>query len=1049
MKRPDWTGHAFAVLLVGMLLWQPTAHAQTGTSVLQGVVVDATKKPQEGAIVTVTSPALQVEQIAATDSSGFYRIPNLPAGTYLLRVDKEGFLPHERASIALRGDVTFQLNVDLITEASQQERVVIIERPPAIDLGSSSTTTTISEDMVRRVPIARPGGKGAGVRSFESMAEAAPAAKADLYGTSIAGTSSPENRYLIDGLSVNNTAYGIGGTHLTSEFIKEINVVTGGYLPEYGRSTGGILSVTTKSGSNQIKGSAWSYFTPGALEGKAELARQTGQTVVTQRPQIDFITDFGADIGFPIIKDRLWLYGGVQLSSTRYDLKRHFSAVQKDPAGMPMAPDPVTGERPRVDIPGTEQKYDADGNSLQAIAKLSYAPNADHNISFTSIYAPFRSGDDGGYGIDPELGVPEIDPSRQIYLNGQQRALANQFTTDSFDNTVKWTASTSNKRILVDTTVGWHHETNDILPADGSDVGSLNGLAGESAVVFRRTMPHPITDFESGIPDGFCDPAGSPNAVFCPVTSYSTTSNTDLPRHSLLDRYQARSVLSILAQALGHHVFKVGADLELTSYNLKKAYAGKEIFRENTGGTTFSDYRRFGYLTGPDEVVTLTARSTDTKTWNIGGFIQDSWSIIDKVTVNLGVRYDSQYIYDSAGNIGVALPYQFAPRTGFIWDPTQQGRAKLFGSYARYYSSVALDMADRSLSGDPTITSVRPKGGCDPTMPAMQRTNCDDPASKVTLGSSLSPNQQWLVTGGGFTPVDPDLQPSSQDEIVIGGEYQILGESRVGLSYTKRWLGDVIEDMSRDEATTYFLGNPGRGIAASFPKAKRDFDAITAYFSRAFYQNWLAQASYTLSWLRGNYNGLFKPENGQLDPNILSDFDLESLLPNADGALPGDRRHQFKLFGAYDLPIGTRQHVQAGIGARASSGAPSDYLGSHFIYGSDVAFVLERGSGERLPWQYSADLQIGYGINLGKDMDLTFTIDAYNLFNFQAGIARDSTYTRGEVLPIPGGKGTNDLGRLTNSDGSMFDPKDVNPNFGKITAYQAPRLVRFGLRFNY
>jgi outer membrane receptor protein involved in Fe transport len=1049
MKRPLWTGLACAVSLAGALLWQPAAHAQTGTSVLQGVVANSAKKPIEGAIVTVSSPALQVEQIAATDSSGFYRIPNLPAGKYLLRVENEGFLPHERAEIALRGDVTFQLNVELITEASQQERVVIIERPPAIDLGSSSTTTTISEEMVRRVPIARPGAKGAGVRSFESMAEAAPAAKGDLYGTSIAGTSSPENRYLIDGLSVNNTAYGIGGTHLTTEFIKEVNVVTGGYLPEYGRSTGGILSVTTKSGSNQIKGSAWSYFTPGVLEGSPKLARQTGQTVVTERPQIDFITDFGADIGFPIIRDKLWLYGGVQLSSTRYDLKRHFESVNVDANGMPLPNDPATGAPPRSVIPGTEQKYDADGNALQAIVKLSYAPNADHNLSFTSIVAPFRSGGGGGYGIDPELGVPEIDPSRQIYLNGQQQALANVFNTNSFDNTVKWTAATSGKRILVDTTVGWHHESNDILPADGSDVGSGTGLAGTASVVFRRTKPHPITDFEENIPAGFCDAPGTAEAIRCPVTSYSTNSSTDLPRHSLLDRYQARSVLSVLAQALGHHVFKIGADVELTTYDLKKAYVGKEIFRENTAGTTFSDYRKFGYLVGPDEAVTLTARSTDTKTWQIGGFLQDSWSILDKVTVNLGVRYDSQYVYDSAGQLGVALPYQFAPRTGVIWDPSQTGRAKVFASYARYYSSVALDMADRALSGDPTITSVRPRASCDPRDLNMQQTACQADGSKVTLGDTFTPNQQWTVTGGGFTPIDPNLEPSSQDEIVIGGEYQILGESRIGLSYTKRWLGNIIEDMSRDEATTYFLGNPGRGIAASFPKAKRNFDAVTAYFTRSFHDNWLAQASYTLSWLRGNYNGLFKPENGQLDPNILSDFDLESLLPNADGWLPGDRRHQVKLFGAYDYPIAKNMHLQAGIGARASSGAPSDYLGSHFIYGSDVAFVLERGSGQRLPWQYSGDVQVGYGIDLGSNYDLTLTIDAYNIFNFQAGVGRDSTYTRGEVLPIPGGKSANDLGRLTTSEGGMFDPKDVNPNFGKITAYQAPRLVRFGLRLNY
>src|SRR5207244_4726080 len=139
--------HAFAVLLLTTLGWLPRAHAQTGTSIIQGVVTDATKKtPLEGAIVTVTSPALQVEQIAATDSSGFYRVPNLPPGTYLVRVDRDGYLPHERAQIALRADITLQVNVDLLTEASQAQQIVVVQRAPTIHLGSSSVTTTIPQD---------------------------------------------------------------------------------------------------------------------------------------------------------------------------------------------------------------------------------------------------------------------------------------------------------------------------------------------------------------------------------------------------------------------------------------------------------------------------------------------------------------------------------------------------------------------------------------------------------------------------------------------------------------------------------------------------------------------------------------------------------------------------------------------------------------------------------------------------------------------------------------------------------------------------------------
>src|SRR6185436_17654053 len=216
--------------------------------------------------------------------------------------------------------------------------------------------------------------------------------------------------------------------------------------------------------------------------------------------------------------------------------------------------------------------------------------------------------------------------------------------------------------------------------------------------------------------------------------------------------------------------------------DLRKGYSGGDLYREGRTGTTFSDYRNFGYLIGPDDPVVLTSRNTNTNTWAIGGFLQDSWAILDRVTVNLGLRYDSQYIYNSDGVLGVALPYQFAPRAGFIWDPTQVGRAKLFGSYARYYSSVPLDLADRSLSGDPQVQSVHDATVCDPRKADQVKGSCLSDASRVVQ-------------------VDPDLQPSSTHEIVVGGEYQILGESRIGLSYTRRWLSNIIEDMSRDEAT--------------------------------------------------------------------------------------------------------------------------------------------------------------------------------------------------------------------------------------------------------
>src|SRR4030095_10275749 len=123
----------------------------------------------------------------------------------------------------------------------------------------------------------------------------------------------------------------------------------------------------------------------------------------------------------------------------------------------------------------------------------------------------------------------------------------------------------------------------------------------------------------------------------------------------------------------------------------------------------------------------------------------------------------------------------------------------------------------------------------------------------------------------------PDIKPPSSDELVGGLEVEVLKEARIGLSYTRRWLNHWVEDMSRDNAQSFFVGNPGFGIAADFPKVERRYDAVTAFFHKSFSSSWLAQLSYTWSKLRGNHSGFFAPETGDLLPGHEANFDIMNL----------------------------------------------------------------------------------------------------------------------------------------------------------------------------
>jgi hypothetical protein len=1008
-----------AALLLAASVW-----AQ-GSGVLVGVVRDtSTKKPLRDVVVVVTSPSLQGEQTVVTDASGRYRIPNLPPGTYTVRFDADTYHQYTQAGVNLRTDASLQVNAELLPENLQAAEVTVVGTPPIVDVGSTTTGVALDQAFLSRIALSAPSSKGAASRSFESLAEVAPGAAADTYGVSISGTTSPENNYVVDGVSVNNPGFGVLGAPLSAEFIKEINIITGGYLPEHGRAEGGTIDVVTKSGGNDFHGSVFFSFTPGILEGPRAQVKSAASTISTT-VKLSSLRDFGVEVGGPLVRDKLWFYVGITPSFSTYGLDRELNTL-KGGAATP--------------IPGTKTSYLATSSGLSYIGKLTWAAGPDDTLSLSVFGTPTTSGGNGTYGINPTTGQVEIltngtpQPISKGILNGQLSALAHEYVSNATDTVLKWQHAADNKRTLFDATLGWHHENEAIRAVDGSKLGDTTGLAAVSQVYWQRDSPgpHSINDFEaSSATRGVCDPAGTMNATVCPVSTYYSGGPGYL-RETTLDRWQARAALTRLFTGLGHHVAKAGADLEAMRYEASRGYSGGRLYDESTDGTQFSEYRTYGFLVGPDDADVVTAFHAVSTSYTMGGYLQDSWSILDKVTLNAGVRYDAQILYGSDGGLAVALPNQVSPRIGVIFDPTQSGRAKIFASYARFYEDMPLDAIDRSIPGERQISATH-QGS--PTGPL------------VNQNAPAEPNQQWATVGAEKDPVDPNIQAQSSDELVLGAEYEVFANARIGAQWTHRYQNRVIEDMSRDEAETYFLGNPGYGIAKDFPKAVRDYDAGTFFFQKTFTDQWLAQASYTISYLRGNWAGLFHPETGQLDPNINSDFDLLSLLANRNGPLPGDHTHSFKIYVAKDF-VTSSAVFETGLSFKSNSGGPTTYFGAHPLYGADQVYILPRGSGARLPWVHEVDLHLGARLRLVGESTLGISMDIFNLFDFQAATATDQTYTLDTVAPIVNGT-VGQLSQLRNADGTKFNPKDVNPNFGNPIAYQPPLQVRFGAKVTF
>ena len=1014
-----------------------------GSGVITGTVQDAaTQAPLPNVLVTATSPALLGEQVVLTDAAGEYRVPQLPPGTYALRFEREDHKPYAREGIEVPPAYTLRFNAELVPEIAGSSTIVVVGKPPLIDVASTQQGEVVDQDFIRNIPLSPPGSVGSHNRSFENLALTAPTARLDRYGVALNGTTSPENSYLIDGLSTRNPTYGISGSQLSVEFVESVSVVTGGYLPEFGRSTGGIISANTRSGGNEFHGSIWGTWTPGSLSGRAH----STSTVVGTREEPHNIVDFGFSLGGYIIKDRLWFFVGVQPEFSRYSEYLELNPYRLNDDGTR-----YTDAHGNTEVENSiyTRRYFADEHQIQYFGKLTYLVSDDHRIALTFTGTPSTSGGEHAFPFaGPRPGVPNA-----FLAWGTPGALFNQRYDGTFDTVLKLSSAFAGKTVLLDVLGGWHHADHSLKPADGSKLGSSD----PTALVNQPSMTwadRSLTEFEdlpaSVVADCLSD--GHGGLERCGTVYF--TGGPELLSTAREDSFQVRAVLTFLFQGLGHHVLKVGADGEVAILDHSSGFSGGASAAElEVDG--YIDASRYGYLTAPDRETDVSIVRSRSKSVFFGAFVQDSWSILDRVTLNAGVRFDAQTLYGSRDVVAVTFPHEWSPRVGLIWDPTQQGRAKLYASYARYFENVPLDLADRGFGTEVTIegTYAPASGACGPRAPTT--TSCVAPDRLVREGTFIPPNPTWFIhSSAQRVPVDPALKPPSEDEWVAGIDYELLPHTRLSLAYTHRNIVDWVEDMA-DVGVTYFIGNPGQGIGTAFPKVVRVYNSFVLSLEKTYANLWLTQLSYAYQNLHGNLDGLFRAVSGQLDPNITSDFDVQRLMVNSLGPLAGDVRHTVKAYAAKEFVAGPALSFVLGAAYVGSSGRPIDFRGASTQtggYRNNYVFIFPRGSAGRLGWVHTVDVNAGLSVRFSSSTSLTLGVNIFNLFNFQQVTAVSPQYTRWPhgVAPVPNGNPATDKGKiLDDRTGKPLNPAFVEPDFLQPTFYQPVRQVRFQARVSF
>jgi hypothetical protein len=1107
---------------VGTLVVDTTpAHAQSSTTgAVRGQIKDkANGETVIGATVVATSNVLQGQQVVITDENGLYFIDSLPPGTYSISV----FYGDDEKPKISRGNVLIQVGkqsvVNIPIDTSGGETIVVEGRAPIVDQGSTKTGVTINDEYTTNVPVIG--------RTFGGVLGTAPGSQGDIYGISFGGAGSAENTYIVEGINTTDTGFGLLSSNLPNEFVQETEVITGGYNAEFGRATGGIVNVVTKQGTNEFKGSVYSYYTPGALVAEAQEVKREGQAidVVTN---LDYRADFGAELGGPIIKDKLWFHVGFNPSFASATLTRNVGRlVDRDGDGAPDVDD-ETGLTLTDTL--SSRDYKLPSRTLYFTAKINGAVTQDHQFQISAFGNPRHAEDYFGFTRNPEYVMYQYDDG-------------------AYDLAGKWTSKFADGKTQVDAVLGFHRGF--------EDQRELVDAHREDATVFYN-YTRSLYDFQSieggdaavaGCNDGMAaDPLDPTNSFRnCPVLAY-TSQGYSFFEDRTNDRRSGILSLTQRVKAAGYHTFKVGADVEFSTYDSGRRYGGDIRWRRNTpispltGLPQVANWQRRElldlvgnlddaqkedpnydpnadprctepgqcYVCSEGNALCQLARGgieANTNNRGLAAYIQDSWQIRPNLTLNAGLRWEQQIGYvaeDLQGSIspeGELIPEEayklnnlLAPRVGLIFDPTQEGRSKLFAHWGRFYESVPMDINVRAFGGE--ITNFTTVGTPRTAFDANCNVDFGD-ANDDGMGGSITDRLEQCqnlapsaALGGGTEFVQPGLEGQYIQELVLGSEYELAPDFKMGVSYIHRTLPVAIEDISVDGGNHYLIANPGSDASdaaaetqaeadrlramgedeladlfesraaqlayvGEFDKPIRNYDALQVTANQRPTKNSLLLGSYTYSRSKGNYPGLFSTETGQLDPNLTSLFDLPDLMANRFGPLGHDRPHLVKLDGFYQFDLKNAGILTLGASFRAQSGIAHNALAAHPTYGPDESYLVSRGAIRRSPVTWEADVKTQYGRKLGKDMRLELFADIFNLFNNQEETDIDETYTRDDVVPIVGGEQIDlDHAKISSTDvlGVSYMQNAtpaVNKNFGRLSARQAPLSMRFGLRLTF
>jgi len=1151
MTRKLITGFALLAMLLSLTA-MGFAQASAESSVrgnLAGTVTDPSNAVIPGAQVTIAGPI--GEKTATTDSEGRFLFQVLIPGSYSVKITKDGFKTAniKAAQVETGKTATISVKLELGTSSTVVE---VTAATVAVDTASTATTTNLSDNFYQNVPVGR-GVTGLfyaapGVTSGGGTGTANP---------SISGGTGLENNYIADGVSITDggigvysRVYGSLSSGINLSFVKEVDVKTGGFEAQYGKSTGGIVQIVTKSGSNQFHGSIGGFFAPQGMEAQRVFADDFGLGASQQRFNLtgkilhQSNYDVDGEVGgyVPGMKNHLFFFGSFNPQwNTDYDQFAQFH----NPAGT------LNGTPTQTSL--TTQ--DVGVRVYSYAAKLTFRVNDNHQFE-ASVFG------------DPTYG--------DNHFNGTAFATANTTTFDKLQYGTRNVALRYNGTLsptwLFNASFSWGHNNLNDTPSD-PNVFAIADLV-------QRT------------------PCGAPNFFpFC--SSQSNDLRGQFQRQGLGyventhgDNYGLSFDTQKVANFLGQHTFSIGYRYDINHYDGTKVYTGGKI------PFTAAEVSGFGISSDPALTQALVNNGTDAafqlrqdtlagnnqpafcgvSEINVPGmsncpdggtavvllqtrgefgdlnfktlshyhtiFAQDAWAPNKFVTINAGLRWEQQHLQ---GNIAhYTFVDNWSPRLGVSVDPWGNRKSKIYANFGRYTEALPLDMGIRSLSTEldfPESYWLPPVDGAGHVLE-----NADGTFNFAGQTGGFTPTNNLIVPFGGVSAqaasaFGPGTKSEYLDEFVAGFEHE-SGNSGVIFTarYTDRRMKRIIEDnaalspealnaglgqiyvISNVNKNQDFFKNPVEityaqqfdpttgapllphpsgcdptgtnqsildaqatdsngnivtlpngdnafcipnafdasgnqitatygpdGVPDGFVDPIRKYQAMEFEVNKAMSKGWLLRANYRIAKLQGNYEGSFRNDNGQNDPNISSLFDFTqgkfNLLGQqfVPGVLNTDVRHLVNGYVSYTfanhvkgLTMGTSVHFQTGV--------PINNLYAHPAYANagEIPFCADnttnctsaRGALGREKDFGQVDLHMDYPIRITEGTRVRLGADLFNLANSKTLLRVDQNNQR--TVGVPNVDFTKPLG-----NGPSAVDGNANPG------YLRPFYARFSVKFEF